>query len=86
MNLHKRTHGPRERTRLKYQALQYQVEMADEIYEMKQVFRKKPSRTHRKEIGEKRQKMIENFCIRIIADDITASVILGEFKVWSRSL
>ena len=29
---------------------------------------------------------MENFCLSIIADDITASVILGEFKFWEKSL
>lgn len=38
--------GIRKLTRLKYQAIRYQIEAADEVYYMKEVFRKRPSRQH----------------------------------------
>jgi hypothetical protein len=62
---------------LKYQAIKYQTEAIDEGFEMKQVFRKKPSHHHRAEIARKRQRMMLNFCMGTIADELTASVVLG---------
>ena len=53
---------------------------------MKQVFRKKPSQHHRAEVLRKRQKMMINFCMSTIADELTAAVILGEFKIWAKSI
>lgn len=45
-NQKKNQTGIRKLTRLKYQAIRYQIEAADEVYYMKEVFRKRPSRQH----------------------------------------
>lgn len=71
---------------MKYQAIKYQIEIQDGIYHMKQVFQKRPSRKHRAEIARKRQRMMVNYCMECIADEITAAVVLGEFKVWTKSI
>lgn len=82
----KNPYGMRSLTRLKYQTIKYETEAADEAFEMRQVFRKRPSHNHRAEVVRKRQRMMQNFCMSTIADDLTASVIFGEFKLWSRSI
>lgn len=76
----------RSLTKLKYQAMRYQIEAVDEAFEMRQVFRKKPSYRHRAEVARKRQRMMLNFCMSAIAEDLTASVIFCEFKIWSKSI
>lgn len=76
----------RSLTKLKYQAMRYQIEAVDAAFEMKQVFSKKPSYRHRAEVARKRQRMMLNFCMSAIAEDITASVIFGEFQIWSKSV
>jgi hypothetical protein len=76
----------RSLTKLKYQAMKYKIEVVDEAFEMRQVFLKKPSHHHRAEVARKRQRMMLNFCMSTIADELTASVILGEFKIWSKSI
>ena len=43
----KRPSGIRKLTQLKYQAIKYQIEASDEVYHMKQVFKKTPSWKHR---------------------------------------
>jgi hypothetical protein len=53
---------------------------------MRQVFSKKPSHHHRAEIARKRQRMLINQCMSTIADRLTASFVLGEFKIWSKSI
>ena len=73
-------------TKLKYQAMKFQIEVVDEMFEMKQVFSKKPSYKHRAEIAKKRQRMMLNYCMSAIADNLTASVILGEFEIWIKSI
>lgn len=34
----------------------------------------------------KRQKMMIDFCMSTIADELTAAVVLGEFKLWVKSI
>lgn len=67
----------RRLTSLKYKAIKHQFEAADEIFEMKQVFRKKPSQNHRAEVARKRQRMMINFCLSQIADHLTATFVFG---------
>jgi hypothetical protein len=67
----------RSLTSLNYKAIKHQVEVADEAFEMRQVFRKKPSQNHRTEVARKRQRMMMNFCMGQIADQLTASFIFG---------
>jgi hypothetical protein len=45
--LRKNPYGIRKLVQLKYQAIKYQIEAIDEAYEMRQIFRKKPSIHHR---------------------------------------
>jgi chromatin segregation and condensation protein Rec8/ScpA/Scc1 (kleisin family) len=42
----KNPYGMRSLTKLKYQTMKYQIEAADGAFEMRQVFRKKPSHHH----------------------------------------
>jgi hypothetical protein len=45
--IHKNPYGIRKLTLLKYQHIKYQIESIDERFEMRQVFRKRPSYKHR---------------------------------------
>jgi hypothetical protein len=66
--------------------MEFWVKTRDLVFKTKQIFRKKPSRTHKKEIEKKRKKLMEEYCMQVIADDMTASIVLGSFKVWQKSI
>jgi hypothetical protein len=76
----------RKNTKQKYLYMKFQANTRDLVFKTKQIFRKKPSKTHRKSIEKKRKLLMEEYCMTVIADDMTASIVLGSFKVWQKSI